>query len=124
MVSSKGRTAAADLDIPVGASLSIDQFCKRHGISRGKYFDLRRAGLGPVEMRLGPKLVRISDEADRAWQHARQNPTGSELVEIEHAKAELAARASRAGTVAAASPRHISNKRRRLARETQEVRRE
>jgi hypothetical protein len=112
--SSKGRTSAADLDIPVGtASLSIDQFCRRHGISRGKYFDLRRAGLGPVEMRLGPKLVRITAEADIAWQHAREHPIGSELTQIEHAKTELAARGSRAGTAAAASPRHISNQRRR-----------
>jgi hypothetical protein len=98
------------------SSLTIKEFCKRHHISRGKYFDMRKAGIGPAEMRLGRALVRITDEADRAWQHARQNPTGSELVEIERGKADLAARGSRAGSAGAASPKHISNKRRRARR--------
>ena len=111
-----GRTAANPPDIggaPARSSLSIDQFCTRHGISRGKYFAMRKAGIGPAEMRLGPNMVRITDEADRAWQHARQNPTGSGLAEIEHGKADLAARGSRAGSVAVQSPLHISNIRRR-----------
>jgi hypothetical protein len=94
-------------------SLSINEFCARHRISRGKYFSLRKAGLGPAEMRLGHALVRISAEADLAWQRARQNPSGTELVEIEQGRAALAARGSRAGTVAAASPRHISKTGRR-----------
>jgi hypothetical protein len=93
-------------------SLSINEFCARHRISRGKYFSLRKAGLGPAEMRLGHALVRISAEADLAWQRARENPTGSELVEIEQGKAALAARGSRAGCLAAASPKHVSRKRR------------
>jgi hypothetical protein len=113
----KGRTAADLAGIPAaGSSLSIGQFCKRHGISRGKYFDMRRAGLGPVEMRLGPKLVRISAESDLAWQHARENPTGPELAEIEQGKVELAARGSKAGSIAVKSPLHISNERRRARR--------
>jgi hypothetical protein len=94
-------------------SLTIKEFCKRHHISRGKYFDMRKAGIGPAEMRLGRALVRISAESDLAWQHARQNPTGSELVELERSKTDLAARGSKAGSVAAASPKHISNRRRR-----------
>src|SRR6266446_262258 len=95
------------------SSFSINDFCRRHDISRGKYFAMRKAGLGPAEMRLGPNLVRISDEADLAWQHARTNPTGSELAEIEQGKADLAARGSKAGSIAVKSPKHISNKRRR-----------
>jgi hypothetical protein len=102
MLSSKGRAAA---DIPAGASLSIDEFCQRHGISRATYFAIRRQGLGPVEMRIGRALVRISDEADRAWQRAREHPAGSELAEIEHTKVELAARGARAGSVAVAGRR-------------------
>jgi hypothetical protein len=92
-------------------SLSINEFCARHRISRGKYFALRKAGLGPAEMRLGRALVRISAEAERAWQHARENPTGDELAEVERGKAVLAARGSKAGSAAAVSPKHISNKR-------------
>jgi hypothetical protein len=112
MLSSKGR-AAADTGTPAGSSFSIDQFCQRHGFSRGKYFSMRRLGIGPVEMRLGPNMVRISAESDLAWQHARANPTGGERVEIEQGKAALAARGRKAGSVAVKSDRHISNIRRR-----------
>jgi hypothetical protein len=94
-------------------SLTINEFCARQHISRGKYFGLRKAGLGPVEMRLGPATVRITAEAERAWQRARENPSGSELAEIKRGKAVLTVRGSRAGCLAAASPKHISNKRRR-----------
>jgi hypothetical protein len=95
------------------SSFSIDEICRRHDISRGKYVAMRKAGLGPVEMRLGPNTVRITREAELAWQRARENPTGSELADIEQGKADLSARGSRAGCIAARSPRHISNKRRR-----------
>jgi hypothetical protein len=105
----KGRIAA---DFPA-ASFSINQFCQRHHISRAKYFGMRKAGLGPVEMRLGPGTIRITREAELDWQHARENPAGDELAAMEQGKAVLAARGSTAGTAAAASPKHISNKRRR-----------
>jgi hypothetical protein len=95
------------------ASFSINQFCARHDISRGKYFGMRRLGLGPVEMRLGPGTVRITRESELDWQRARSNPIGTELTQIEQGKAVLAARGSTAGTAAAASPKHISHKRRR-----------
>jgi hypothetical protein len=113
MGSLKGRAAADLTGIPAGSSLSIDQFCARHGISRGTYFSMRQAGIGPAEMRLGRALVRVSAESDLAWQRARENPTGSELAEIEHARADLAVRGSRAGSVAVKSPKHVSNRRRR-----------
>jgi hypothetical protein len=108
----KGRTAADLTGVPA-ASFSINQFCQRHDISRGKYFGMRRLGLGPVEMRLGPGTVRITREAELDWQRAREHPAGDELVEIEQGKAALAARGSTAGTAAAASPKHISHKRRK-----------
>ena len=105
-----GRTAA---DVLPAASFSINQFCQRHHISRAKYFGMRKAGIGPIEMRLGVGTVRITREAELDWQRARQSPTGDELAEIEQGKAVLAARGSTAGTAAAASPKHISHKRRR-----------
>jgi hypothetical protein len=97
-------------------SRTINQFCAHHHISRGKYFGMRRLGLGPVEMRLGPGTVRITAESDLAWQRARQNPIGAELTQIEQGKAVLAARGSTAGTAAAASPKHISRKRHKAAK--------
>jgi hypothetical protein len=97
----KGRTAADSTGIPAGASLTINQFCERHGISRASYFAIRKLGYGPTEMRIGRALVRISAEADLAWQHARERPS----VELEHAKVELAARGRKAGSVAVAGRR-------------------
>jgi hypothetical protein len=97
------------------SSFSINEICRRNRISRGKYFAMRRVGIGPVEMRLGPNTVRITREAELDWQHARENPIGSELAEIEQGKADLAARGSRAGSIAVKSPKHISNKRRRVS---------
>jgi hypothetical protein len=47
-------------------SLTIEQFCRQHQISRSTYYELRRRGLGPKEMHvLG--AVRISPRADRGW---------------------------------------------------------
>jgi hypothetical protein len=94
-------------------SLTINEFCARQHISRGKYFRMRKAGLGPIEMRIGAGTVRITREAELDWQHARENPSGSELAEIEQGKAVLAARGSRAGSLAAESPKHVSQRQRR-----------
>jgi hypothetical protein len=95
------------------SSFTIDEFCRRNCISRGFYFNkLRKAGIAPAEMRVG-KLVRISAEAEIAWQRARTAPSGAELAQIDEARASLAARGRRAGHIAAASPRHISRQGRR-----------
>jgi predicted DNA-binding transcriptional regulator AlpA len=90
---------------PAGASLSINEFCQRHGISRATYFAIRKAGFGPTEMRIGRALVRISAAADLEWQRAREHPAGSELAELEHTKVELAARGAKAGSIAVARRR-------------------
>jgi hypothetical protein len=112
MLSPKGRAAADLTGIPAGSS-TINDFCTRHHISRGKYFAMRKAGIAPAEMRLSPNIVRITHDAELRWQRERENPTGGELVEIEQGKAALAARGSKAGSVAVKSDRHISNIRRR-----------
>jgi hypothetical protein len=97
---------------PARSSFTIDEFCGRNHISRGLYFSMRKAGIGPAEMRIG-HLVRISGEAELQWQRARTAPSGAELARIEEAKAELAARGKRAGHLAAESPRHVSRAGRR-----------
>jgi predicted DNA-binding transcriptional regulator AlpA len=50
-----------------GDSLRIEEFCHRHGISRSTYYDLKRRGLGPREMRIGRRNIRISAADDRDW---------------------------------------------------------
>ena len=52
------------------ASYTIAEFCKRNGISRGTYLLLRKAGLGPVEMRPSGTVhgaIRISAAAEVRW---------------------------------------------------------
>jgi hypothetical protein len=45
---------------------SIEEFCHRHGISHGHYYNLKRLGLGPREGR-SRKRVLISVESAASW---------------------------------------------------------
>jgi predicted DNA-binding transcriptional regulator AlpA len=55
-------------------ALSIPIFCARHGISRGTYYNLRAAGLGPNEMRLGTRVL-ISRESAAEWRRRHTSDT-------------------------------------------------
>jgi hypothetical protein len=93
---------------PERVAFPIQEFCWRNAISLGTYHKLKNAGLGPKEMR-HDSVVRISAEAELEWQRMlSSNPQGK-------ARAKLKARASKAGKLAAASPRHVSNRRRKAA---------
>jgi len=50
---------------------SISRFCARHDISRATYYNLRQAGLGPREMRIGARVL-ITAEAAAAWRRERE----------------------------------------------------
>jgi hypothetical protein len=50
--------------------LSIRQFCDMHDISWGHYFNMRKRGEGPDEMRAGRRVI-ITPEAATAWRRAR-----------------------------------------------------
>jgi len=45
---------------------SIPEFCAAHGISRGYFYEMRKRGIGPKEMRAGGRVM-ISREAAAAW---------------------------------------------------------
>jgi hypothetical protein len=48
---------------------SIPEFCLRHDISRGTYYNLKKAGKGPRTMHVnGRELISIEAEAD--WRKA------------------------------------------------------
>lgn len=49
------------------AAYSIRQFCDAHGISVSLYYEAKREGWGPHEMRVGAKGTRISLESAAAW---------------------------------------------------------
>jgi hypothetical protein len=47
-------------------ALTIDQFCRAHGISRALYYKLKVIGKGPAIITLGSKQI-ISREAAARW---------------------------------------------------------
>jgi hypothetical protein len=53
---------------------SIRQFCEAHSISVDTYFRTKRAGLGPVTMKVGARTL-ISSEAAAAWRRDRELAT-------------------------------------------------
>lgn len=47
-------------------SFTIEEFCARHRLSRSTYYDLRKRGLGPQEMKSG-RWTRISRASEDVW---------------------------------------------------------
>ena len=52
-------------------AFTINEFCQRHGLSRGSYYNLEKAGQGPRTIRFGT-TVRISREAAEDWRRAME----------------------------------------------------
>jgi hypothetical protein len=99
--------SAADTSSLGRSAYTIPEFCFRNHISRPTYHRLRTEGRGPVELRLGLNLIRITAEAERDWQRQMQEPQPN-------FETRAAERAVKAGDAAAKSDRHVSRK--RLAR--------
>ena len=45
---------------------SVSEFCREHGISRGLFYNLLRAGRGPKVIKAGRRTL-ISQEAAEEW---------------------------------------------------------
>ena len=60
---------------------TLDEFCRRHAISRGTFYNLKDAGKAPAMMRAGRIL--ITREAAEAWRRAREAEaaTGDKIAE-------------------------------------------
>jgi len=50
---------------------TVDDFCTRHNISRASFYNLRKAGIGPREMRVLGRIM-ITPEAARDWRAERE----------------------------------------------------
>ena len=53
-------------------SYTIAQFCRAEQIDRDTYYEMKKEGRGPREMRPAERAPRISAEARRDWQRARE----------------------------------------------------
>lgn len=82
---------------------SIDGFCARQGISRGSYYNLRKAGKGPQEFRVGTRVV-ITREAERQWREARQAAAEAERLAAAEKRAARRAEEAAARQAAPESP--------------------
>jgi predicted DNA-binding transcriptional regulator AlpA len=51
---------------------TVKEFCEDHGISLSTYYELKKQGHGPREMKIGRSGVRISREASADWRRERE----------------------------------------------------
>jgi hypothetical protein len=67
---SQFSTGVADCEKPAssGGSKTIDEFCRDHHLSRSAYYIMKKAGVGPDEMRPHGTIVRITARAEADWQ--------------------------------------------------------
>jgi hypothetical protein len=82
---------------------TVDEFCARNGLSLALYGKLRKAGLNPREMRIGPNWKRITQQAEIDWQKQREAPQPD--LELQATE-----RAVKAAEAAVKSAEHISKK--------------
>jgi hypothetical protein len=76
------------------------EFCFRNSMSPAYFYKLKREGRGPRQMQNG----NITADAEKDWQAAEEALALSEAAQLEHQR--RSEQASRAGKLAASSPRH------------------
>jgi predicted DNA-binding transcriptional regulator AlpA len=52
-------------------SLTIDQWCEKHSLSRSTFYKLRKIGKAPRVIKV-MECIRITDDSDREWCAARE----------------------------------------------------
>jgi hypothetical protein len=89
--------------------LTIEEFCSAEKFGKATYYKIRRLGFGPDETRIpGTSIVRITQQARRAWHAKLAALRASEAAETEARRRSV--QAMQAGRIAAASPLHVSRR--------------
>lgn len=57
-------------------AFSLNEFCRRHSISRAGFYNALHAGTAPKIMKFGSKTL-ISRESAAEWRHARESEAGT-----------------------------------------------
>jgi predicted DNA-binding transcriptional regulator AlpA len=52
-------------------AFSIAEFCEASGLSQATYFKMKNQGLGPIEMKIGRRVL-ITPQAVSNWQRQRE----------------------------------------------------
>ena len=71
--STEAQTKEAPESTEERDAYSIEEFCRRHNISNGTYYNLKNSGQGPREGR-ARKRVLISKEAAADWRKQIETP--------------------------------------------------
>ena len=58
---------------------TIDQFCEAHGFGRTAYYNLKRNGLAPREIRVGTKPL-VTEEAAKDWRETMERRAADEAA--------------------------------------------
>jgi predicted DNA-binding transcriptional regulator AlpA len=61
------------------SSLTVDQFCMKHGISRAFFYKLAAQGQAPRTFKVG-RCTRISEEASIEWVREREAKSANTQV--------------------------------------------
>lgn len=100
---------AKEIPDVIEPSYTIPQFCAAEQISTPTYYNLKKLGLAPKEMRGPLNIVRISHQARLDFQRRMEQPSEEANKRAEKARAK----SRRAAKNAIKSPTHVSNTRRR-----------
>ncbi|WP_322044981.1 hypothetical protein [Paraburkholderia sp. J67] len=68
------QTATDDEPIAPLLSLSVTEFCERYRLTKTTYFQMRKRGEGPEEIRIGSRMIRITETAAVQWVQDRTAP--------------------------------------------------
>jgi hypothetical protein len=94
---------------------TIPQFCKNR-MSPASYYKMRRMGNGPREFRVpGIRLVLITAKAEAEWEKRMASRSAQATVKREFERRSQ--QATMAGRLAAKSPLHVSQRRKRESTE-------
>jgi hypothetical protein len=60
---------------------SVDEFCRRHSICRANFYNLVRAGQGPLIKKAGKRTL-ISKEAAAAWRNQGEQTCAGKVANV------------------------------------------
>lgn len=60
-------------------AFSVIQFCAKHGLSRGSFYNMRRKGIGPKELHILGRVL-ITRESAARWRYEREQITAAETA--------------------------------------------
>ena len=90
-------------------AFTIKEFCARNRIAPSTFFKLKASNRAPRLITLG-RAIRISAEAERAWQAEREQPADTELRLIKRGEEARVRQARKAAKASVASAGHISKR--------------